>query len=151
MNWLTQSNNVRRVWFKERFSKKKKKFERRLQIFLKLSFRELRSQSIPWREKNVLKIMTVLYTYFYNISLNLRRPTFFNICNLPFLRSHNIGKIRVKVGIKTNYFFLIYELLHQQNLKFSIIFCHWYVANEETNKAVPMIFFFSSIFWIIYF
>ena len=47
---------------------------------------------------------SVLYTYIFNISLNLLRPTFFNICNLPFLRSPNIGKITVKVGRKTNYF-----------------------------------------------
>ena len=54
----------------------------------------------------MLKNMTVLlYTYFFNISLNVLRPTFFNICNLPFLSSPNIGKIRVKVGPKTNYFF----------------------------------------------
>ena len=53
----------------------------------------------------MLKNMTVLlYTYFYNISLNVLRPTFFNIYNLPFLRSPNIGKIRVKVGPKTDYF-----------------------------------------------
>ena len=65
------------------------------------------------RNKNVLKNMAVLlYTYFYNISLNALRPTFFNIYNL---HSPNIGKIRVKVGPKTNYFFLLYELLHQQN------------------------------------
>ena len=71
----------------------------------------------PFRQnKNVLKNMTVLfYTYFYNISLSVLRPTFFNIYNLPFLRSTNIGKIRIKVGAKTNYFFLLYELLHQQN------------------------------------
>ena len=51
----------------------------------------------------MLKNMTVLLeTYFYNISLNVLRPTFFNIYNLPFLRSPNIGKIRVKVGLKTN-------------------------------------------------
>ena len=67
------------------------------------------------------KNMTVLlYTYFY-IFLNVLRPTFFNIYNLPFLRSPNIGKIRVKVGPKTNYFFLLYELLHQQNWSFSLI------------------------------
>ena len=49
--------------------------------------------------------MTVLlYTYFYNISLNVLRPTFFNIYNLPFLPSPNIGKIRIKVMPKTNYF-----------------------------------------------
>ena len=46
----------------------------------------------------------LLYTYFYNISLNVLRLTFFNIYNLPFLRSPNIGKIKVKVGPKTNYF-----------------------------------------------
>ena len=28
---------------------------------------------------------------------------------------------------------------------------HWYVANRETNETVPAIFFFSNIFWIIYF
>ena len=49
--------------------------------------------------------MTVLlYTYFFNISLNVLRPNFFNICNLTFLHCPNIGKIRVKVGPKTNYF-----------------------------------------------
>ena len=49
--------------------------------------------------------MTVLlYTYFFNISLNVLRPTFFNICNLPFLSSPNIGKIRVKAWPKANYF-----------------------------------------------
>ena len=52
--------------------------------------------------------MTVLlYTYFNSIFLNVLRPDFFNIYNLPFLRSANIGKIRAKVGPKTNYFFLL--------------------------------------------
>ena len=46
----------------------------------------------------------IFFIYFFNISLNILRPTFFNICNLPFLSSPNIGKIRVKVGPKTNYF-----------------------------------------------
>ena len=73
--------------------------ERIFMIFFKVS-------EYPFKpNKNVLKNMTVLlYTYFYNISLNVLRPTFFNIYNLPFLRSPNIGKIRVKVGPKTNYF-----------------------------------------------
>ena len=53
----------------------------------------------------MLKNMAVLLcTYFYDISLNVLRPTFFNIYNLPFLRSPNIGKITVKVGPKTNHF-----------------------------------------------
>ena len=47
INWiiqvcLTQSKNVRRVWFKERFVK----FKRRPQIFIKLSFRELRNSKL---------------------------------------------------------------------------------------------------------
>ena len=53
----------------------------------------------------MIKNLAVLsYIYFYNISLNVLRPTFFDIYNLPFLLSPNIGKIRVKVGPKTNYF-----------------------------------------------
>ena len=60
----------------------------------------------PFKQnKNTLKNIKVpLYTYFYNISLNVLRPTFFNIYNIPYLLSPNIGKIRVKVGPKTNYF-----------------------------------------------
>ena len=45
------------------------------------------------------------YTYFRNIPLNV--PTFLNIFNLPFLLSPNIGKIGVKVGPKTSYFFYV--------------------------------------------
>ena len=84
---------------------------------MSLDFFTIKVSEYPLKQnKNVLKNMTVLlYTYFYNISLNVLRPTFFNIYNLPFLHTLNIGKIRVKVGPKTNYFFLIYELLHQQN------------------------------------
>ena len=52
----------------------------------------------------MLKNMKVLlYTYFY-ISLNVLRPNFFNMYNLPFSLFTNIGKIRVKFGLKTNYF-----------------------------------------------
>ena len=46
----------------------------------------------------------LLYTYFYNISLNFARPTLVNIYNLAFLRSPNISKIGVKVRPKTSYF-----------------------------------------------
>ena len=63
----------------------------------------------PFKQnKNMFKYMIVLLsTYFHNISLNVLRSTFFSIYNLPFLRSPNIGEIRVKVGPKTNYFFYI--------------------------------------------
>ena len=43
----------------------------------------------------------LLYTYFCNISLNVLRPTFLTISNLPFSPSRSIGKISVKVGPKT--------------------------------------------------
>ena len=63
------------------------------------------SENLFKQNRSMLKNMTVLlYTYFFNISLNVLRPNFFNICNLTFLHCPNIGKIRVKVGPKTNYF-----------------------------------------------
>ena len=66
----------------------------------------LKVSAYPFKQnKNMLKNMPMLlHTYFYNISLNALRPTFFNIYNLPFSHSPNIGKIRVKVGPKTNHF-----------------------------------------------
>ena len=57
-----------------------------------------------WKRKYWQIFTAALYTYFYNISLSVLRPTFFNICNLPFWHSPNIGKIRVKVGPKNSYF-----------------------------------------------
>ena len=78
----------------------------------------------PFKQsKNVLKNMTLLlHKYFYNISLNVLRPTFFNIYNLPFLRSPNIGKIRVKVGPKTNYFSYILSSCTNRIAVFNIFF-----------------------------
>ena len=79
-------------------------------VFLEKSYQPLRLSfkvlEYPFKQnRSMLKNMAVLlYTYFFNISLNILRPIFFNIHNLPFLRSPNIGKIKVKVGPKTNYF-----------------------------------------------
>ena len=63
----------------------------------------LKGKEYPSKEnKNALKIMQVLlYTYFYNISLNILRANFLNICSLPVSHFPNI---RVKVRPKTNYF-----------------------------------------------
>ena len=97
------------------------------------------------------KNMTVLlYTYFY-IFLNVLRPTFFNIYNLPFLRSPNIGKIRAKVGSKTNYFSYILSSSTNRIAVFNNFFSLICIANQETNETLPPIFFFPNIFWIIYF
>ena len=78
----------------------------------------------PFKQyKNMLKNMTVsLYTYFYNISLNVLRPTFFNIYILPFLCSPNIGKISAKVGPKNNYFSYILSSCNNRIIVFNIFF-----------------------------
>ena len=112
----------------------------------------LKVSEYPFKQnKNALKnIKVLLYTHFYNISLNILRPTFFNITNLPFSHFPNIKKIRVKVGPKTNYFSYFMSSCTDRIAVFNIFF-HWYLANQETNKTVPAIFFFSNIFWIIYF
>ena len=53
-------------------------------------------------------IALLLYTNFY-ISLNALRRNFFHLYNLSFLRSPNIGKIRVKDGPKS-----FFSLIHSQ-------------------------------------
>ena len=86
--------------------------------------------------KNALKIMQVLlYTYFY-ISLNVLRPNFLNICNLPVSHFPNIRKIRVKVGPKTNYFSYFRSSCTDRivvfNNFFSLIFSH---PRDQQNRA----------------
>ena len=73
---------------------------------IKIADTSFKVSEYPFKQnKNTLKnIKVLLYTHFYNIFLNVLRPTFFNIYNLPFSHFPNIRKIRVKVGPKTNYF-----------------------------------------------
>ena len=102
----------------------------------------------------MLKNMEVLlYTYFYNISLNVLWPNFFNLYNLPFLLSTDIGKIRVKFGPKITYFSYFISVCTNRIAVF--YYCYflfqWHIANQGINKTVAAIFFSSSIFWIIYF
>ena len=98
------------------------------------------------QNRGMLKNITALLdTYYFNISLNALRPIFLNICNLPFLRFPNIGKIRVKVGPKTNYFSYFMSFRTSRITVFNN-FLHWYIANQETNKTVALIFFLSNIF-----
>ena len=74
-------------------------------LLIKLMF-YIKFSQYPFKQnKNMLKIKKVLlHTYSYNISLNVLRPTFFHIYNLPFSLSRNIEKSKVKVGPKSNYF-----------------------------------------------
>ena len=103
------------------------------------------------KNKNTLKNMQVLlYTHFYNIPLNVSRPNFLNICNLPISHFPNIRTIRVKVGPKINHLSYLMSSCNDRIVVFNNFF-HLYLANQETNKTVPAIFFFSNIFCIIYF
>ena len=91
----------------------------------------------PFKQnKNTLKnIKVLLYTHFYNISLNVLRPTLFNICNLPFSHFPNIRKIRVKVGPKTNYF--SYRIVEFNNF-FSLIFSQ---PRSKQDRALDFLIF----------
>ena len=97
----------------------------------------LKVSGYPFKQnKNTLKNIKVpLYTYFH-ISLNVLRPTFFNICNLPFSHFPNIRKIRVKVGPKTNYFSYIMNSCTDRiavfNISFSLIFSQ---LRDKQNRA----------------
>ena len=86
----------------------------------------------PFKEtKNTLKSIQVpLYTHFYNISLNVRRPNFLNICNLPISHFPNIRKVRVKVGSKTIYSSYFISSCTHRILVFNNFF-HLYLANQE--------------------
>ena len=130
--------------------KKPRKLKRAKMWESRLNFK-LKASEYPFKQnKNALKNLTVLlYTSFYNISLNVLRPNFFNRYNLPFLPSHKINQ-KSKVGAKTNYFWY-FRSSYTIRIMFFNNFFHWYVANQATNKTVSAIFFFSNIFWIIYF
>ena len=116
------------------------------------AFNQVKVWEYPFKEnENTLKIIQVLlYTDFHNIYVNVLRPNFLNICDLPISHVPNIRKIRVKVGPKTNYFSYFMSSCTDR-IVVSNIFFHLYLANQETNKTLPVIFLFSNIFWIIYF
>ena len=84
------------------------------------------------QNKDMLKNTKVLlHTYFYNISLNVLRPTFFGIYNLPFSRSTNIKKLESTLG----HTFPTFWVTAPTEMQFSIYFFHWYVASQRTNKT----------------
>ena len=78
----------------------------------------------------------LLHICFYNVSLNVLRPIFFNIYNLPFSRSLNIGEIWVNVGPKTNYFSYFMSFCTNRITVFYIFFsriCHQ--PRDKQNRA----------------
>ena len=100
----------------------------------------------PFKQnKCILKNMKVLlYTCFYNISLNILRPNFFNMYNLPFSRFQISGKLGSNLGQKLTYF----SYLMGSCTNRIAVFCNFFslVCSEPRDKTVPAIFFFSSIF-----
>ena len=98
----------------------------------------------PFKEnKNPLKnIQVLLHTHFYKISLNVLRPNFLNICNLPISHFPNIRKIRVKVEPKTNYFSNFMSSCTDRivafNNFFSLIFSQ---ARDKQNRARDLLLF----------
>ena len=66
----------------------------------------------------------LLDTYFFNISLNVIRPTFASVYNLPFLRKFLQISIKLGLTLGQKLFFLLYELLHQENCSFQYYCFH---------------------------
>ena len=67
--------------------------------------------------------------------LNLLRPNFLNIYNLPFLCCRNFGKIRVKIGPLTNffYFFFIDMQPTKRQTKVCPRFCSFQIFFEQST------------------
>ena len=77
------------------------------------------------KNKNTFKnIQVLLYTHFYNISLNVLKLNFLNICNLPIWHFPNIRKITVKVGPKSNYFSYFMSSCTERIVVFNNFFSH---------------------------
>ena len=89
-----------------------------------------------------------IYTYFYNIFLNVVRITFSIYIIYLFYALQISEKLGSKLRQKLTTFPIFGAPLPTE-LQFSIIFFHWHTANQETNKPVPTIF--LNIFWIINF
>ena len=100
-----------------------------------LCSKKFKVSEYPFKEnRNMLKIIEVLlYTHFYNISLNVLGLNFLNICNLPISHFPNIRKIRVKTGPKTNYFMSsCTDRIVVFNIFFSLIFSQ---PRDKQNRA----------------
>ena len=86
--------------------------------------------------------------FFFNIILNVLRPTSFNTCNLPFLHSPNIGKIRINVGPKTNYFPYFMSPCTNRiavfNNFFSLIFSQPKSKRKRARDFFPFEYFFNN-------
>ena len=92
----------------------------------------------------------LLYTYFYNISLNALKTNIYQYVIYLFRTFQLSEELGPKLGQRLTTFHTLWARAPTE-LQRSIIFFHWHAANQETNKTMPAIFFFSNISRIIYF
>ena len=100
-----------------------------------------------WKYVNIHKSAV---TYVQDNSLNILRLTFLKIYFVLSWRSPNIGKRRVKIVQKTNYFFYFTSPCTNRFVVFYGFFLlKCILTRPKQNRA--RVFFFSNIFWIICF
>ena len=124
-------------------------FVKELLLYLKYfsfkgaNFSRVKVSEYPFKEKrNTVKNIVLLYTHFYNIYLNVLRPNFFNIFNLPISNFPNIKKIRVKVGPKTNYFSYFMSSCTDRIVVFNNFFSFMFSEPRvKQNRARDFLFF----------
>ena len=97
----------------------------------------------PFKQnKNTLKnIKVLLYTHFYNIYLNVLRPSFFYTCNLPFSHFPNTKKKRVKVGPKTDFFSFFMSSFTDRIAVFSIFLSLIFSQRRDKQNRARIFFF----------
>ena len=116
----------------------------------------LKVSEYPFKEnKNTLKIIQVLlYTHFYNISLNELKPNFLNICNLSIPHFPNIRKVRVNVGPKTYYFPYFMssctDIIVVFNNFFSLIFSQPRDKQNRTRDLLLFIYFLNNLLLTVF-
>ena len=110
----------------------------------------------PFKEnENTFKnIQVLLYTHFYNISLNVLRPNLLNICNLPISHFPNIRKIRVTVWPKSNYFFYFMSSCTDRivvfNNFFSLIFSQPRVKQNRARDFLLFKYFLNNLLLTVF-
>ena len=107
---------------------------------------ELLGLSVPvqakWKQVNIHKSAVTSILSYFNKSNFLKY--------ISSSHSPNIGKIRVKIGQKTNYFFYLMSSCTNRFVVF-YIFSHWNAYYQDSTKPCTLFLFFWSIFWIICF
>ena len=110
----------------------------------------------PFKEnENTFKnIQVLLYTHFYNISLNVLRPNFLNICNLPISHFPNIRKIMVNFGPKMNYFSYFMSSCTDRivvfNNFFSLIFSQRRVKRNHAGDFLRFKYFLNNLLLTVF-